>query len=199
MKSCTGTLLQIYYSGFRWKIQRWLRMSDKNTQSKGSFAVTGTPFDPYENRSRDGAQMRIMPTQFIHPMSPVKYSLFRNIVPGDMEPTDKYYYWLQRLIISDKTGWRWTASRKGRFSLTEHRCRLWWEWKDNPVRQSVLYTDWVQLRAAIVFCCCWHLRHAGLGSEKSEPREWNSNSQSERSVYAAIARRDTGGTPVRVK
>ena len=35
-----------------------------------------------------------------------------------------------------------------------------------------------------------------FGQKKSEPRECNSSSQSERSVYGAIARRDTGGMPV---
>ncbi len=66
-------------------------MENNNTQNS-SFSVTGTPFDPYENRRAEDALMRIMPTQFIHPMSPIKYTLFRNPVPKDMENTGRYYY-----------------------------------------------------------------------------------------------------------
>ncbi len=56
--------------------------------SKGSFSVTGTPFDPYGADGRaERMNARVMPSPFLLPYQPVRFTMLRNTIPEDCEPT----------------------------------------------------------------------------------------------------------------
>lgn len=56
--------------------------------SSGRF-VSGTPFDPYNERGIINA--RVMPSQFLLPYDPVRFTVIRNTVPDDEEPTGNMF------------------------------------------------------------------------------------------------------------
>ncbi len=63
-------------------------MNHNEMHFEGSFSVTGTPFDPFSHEDRTlDLNARIMPSTFIHPDSPVRFTLLRNTIPADSEPT----------------------------------------------------------------------------------------------------------------
>lgn len=65
-------------------------MNNNNTHFEGSFSVSGTPFDPFSRDDRpERMNARIMPSVFIQPDSPVKFTLLRNTVP--YENDDSYF------------------------------------------------------------------------------------------------------------
>ena len=66
-------------------------MKNNTSKSAGSFLMSGTPYEPVTGNDRHSPGLRIMPSQFLHPMSPVRYSLLRNIVPADEENTGRFF------------------------------------------------------------------------------------------------------------
>lgn len=68
-------------------------MERRNFSSGSGYFVSGTPFDPYDgNNGRGIMNARIMPSQFLLPYDPVRFTVLRNTVPDDEEPTSKLFF-----------------------------------------------------------------------------------------------------------